>query len=236
MRFFIPVSYTHLPLTNAILKMIAIYAVGVIATFSYNKLLIKVTQGSLKEIRDTMFEHMEKLPIRYFDTHNHGDIMSIYTNDTDTLRQMISQSVPQVIVSATTIVCVLVSMIVMSIPMTIISVLMVCVMLLVSKHVTNRSGRYFFAQQTNLGKVNGFIEEMMEGQKVVKVFTHEEEAKFDFDKVNEELFESAYQANKYANILMPLIGNLGYVSYAVSYTHLIHLVGESPTTGIYRQV
>ena len=147
------------PLTNAILKMIAIYAVGVIATFSYNKLLIKVTQGSLKEIRDTMFEHMEKLPIRYFDTHNHGDIMSIYTNDTDTLRQMISQSVPQVIVSATTIVCVLVSMIVMSIPMTIISVLMVCVMLLVSKHVTNRSGRYFFAQQTNLGKVNGFIEE-----------------------------------------------------------------------------
>ncbi|MDB7038248.1 ABC transporter ATP-binding protein [Erysipelatoclostridium ramosum] len=203
------------PLTNAILKMIAIYAVGVIATFSYNKLLIKVTQGSLKEIRDTMFEHMEKLPIRYFDTHNHGDIMSIYTNDTDTLRQMISQSVPQVIVSATTIVCVLVSMIVMSIPMTIISVLMVCVMLLVSKHVTNRSGRYFFAQQTNLGKVNGFIEEMMEGQKVVKVFTHEEEAKFDFDKVNEELFESAYQANKYANILMPLIGNLGYVSYVL---------------------
>ena len=175
------------PLTNAILKMIAIYAVGVIATFSYNKLLIKVTQGSLKEIRDTMFEHMEKLPIRYFDTHNHGDIMSIYTNDTDTLRQMISQSVPQVIVSATTIVCVLVSMIVMSIPMTIISVLM----------------------------VNGFIEEMMEGQKVVKVFTHEEEAKFDFDKVNEELFESAYQANKYANILMPLIGNLGYVSYVL---------------------
>ena len=162
-----------------------------------------------------MFEHMEKLPIRYFDTHNHGDIMSIYTNDTDTLRQMISQSVPQVIVSATTIVCVLVSMIVMSIPMTIISVLMVCVMLLVSKHVTNRSGRYFFAQQTNLGKVNGFIEEMMEGQKVVKVFTHEEEAKFDFDKVNEELFESAYQANKYANILMPLIGNLGYVSYVL---------------------
>ena len=212
------------PLTNAILKMIAIYAVGVIATFSYNKLLIKVTQGSLKEIRDTMFEHMEKLPIRYFDTHNHGDIMSIYTNDTDTLRQMISQSVPQVIVSATTIVCVLVSMIVMSIPMTIISVLMVCVMLLVSKHVTNRSGRYFFAQQTNLGKVNGFIEEMMEGQKVVKVFTHEEEAKFDFDKVNEELFESAYQANKYANILMPLIGNLGYVSYV-----LVAVVGMQDT-------
>ena len=187
------------PLLNAILKMAAIYAIGVIATYTFNKLLINVSQGSLKEIRDTMFEHMEQLPIRYFDTHNHGDIMSIYTNDTDTLRQMISQSIPQVIVSATTI----------------ISVIMVCVMLAVSKHVTGKSGKYFFAQQTNLGKVNGFIEEMMEGQKVVKVFTHEEEAKIDFDKVNEELFESAYEANKYANILMPLIGNLGYVSYVL---------------------
>lgn len=203
------------PLLNAILKMMAIYAVGVIATFIFNKLLINVSQGSLKEIRDTMFEHMEQLPICYFDTHNHGDIMSIYTNDTDTLRQMISQSIPQVIVSAATIICVFVSMLIMSIPLTIISVIMVCVMLGVSKYVTNRSGKYFFAQQTNLGKVNGFIEEMMEGQKVVKVFTHEEEAKIDFDKVNEELFESAYEANKYANILMPLIGNLGYVSYVL---------------------
>ncbi len=203
------------PLLNAILKMVAIYAIGVIATYTFNKLLINVSQGSLKEIRDTMFEHMEQLPIRYFDTHNHGDIMSIYTNDTDTLRQMISQSIPQVIVSATTIICVFVSMLVMSIPLTIISVIMVCVMLGVSKYVTNRSGKYFFAQQTNLGKVNGFVEEMMEGQKVVKVFTHEEEAKIDFDKVNEELFESAYEANKYANILMPLIGNLGYVSYVL---------------------
>lgn len=203
------------PLLNAILKMVAIYAIGVIATYTFNKLLINVSQGSLKEIRDTMFEHMEQLPICYFDTHNHGDIMSIYTNDTDTLRQMISQSIPQVIVSATTIICVFVSMLVMSIPLTIISVIMVCVMLGVSKYVTNRSGKYFFAQQTNLGKVNGFVEEMMEGQKVVKVFTHEEEAKIDFDKVNEELFESAYEANKYANILMPLIGNLGYVSYVL---------------------
>ena len=203
------------PLLNAILKMAAIYAIGVIATYTFNKLLINVSQGSLKEIRDTMFEHMEQLPIRYFDTHNHGDIMSIYTNDTDTLRQMISQSIPQVIVSETTIICVFVSMLVMSIPLTIISVIMVCVMLAVSKHVTGKSGKYFFAQQTNLGKVNGFIEEMMEGQKVVKVFTHEEEAKIDFDKVNEELFESAYEANKYANILMPLIGNLGYVSYVL---------------------
>lgn len=203
------------PLLKAILKMIAIYGIGVIATYAFNKILIKISQGSLKEIRDTMFEHMEQLPIRYFDSHNHGDIMSIYTNDADTLRQMISQSVPQVIVSAMTIISVFISMLVMSIPLTIISVIMVFVMLGASKHVTNKSGKYFFAQQSNLGKVNGFIEEMMEGQKVVKVFTHEQAAKNDFDKVNEELFESAYAANKYANILMPIIGNLGYVSYVL---------------------
>lgn len=200
--------------------MIAIYAIGVLATYGFNRILINVSQGSLKEIRDSMFEHMEKLPIRYFDTHNHGDIMSIYTNDADTLRQMISQSVPQVIVSGITILSVFVSMIIISVPLTCISVFMVIVMLFVSKHVTSRSGKYFYQQQINLGKVNGFIEEMMEGQKVVKVFTHEEEAKKDFDKVNEELFESAYEANKYANILMPLIGNLGYVSYV-----LVALIG-----------
>ena len=141
--------------------------------------------------------------------------MSIYTNDADTLRQMISQSIPQVIVSAMTIISVFISMLVISIPLTIISVIMVFVMLEVSKHVTNKSGKYFFDQQTNLGKVNGFIEEMMEGQKVVKVFTHEQEAKLDFDKVNEQLFQSAYAANKYANILMPIIGNLSYVSYVL---------------------
>ena len=208
------------PLLNAIIRMIAIYAIGVLATYGFNRILINVSQGSLKEIRDSMFEHMEKLPIRYFDTHNHGDIMSIYTNDADTLRQMICQSVPQVIVSGITILSVFVSMIIISVPLTCISVFMVIVMLFVSKHVTSRSGKYFYQQQINLGKVNGFIEEMMEGQKVVKVFTHEEEAKKDFDKVNEELFESAYEANKYANILMPLIGNLGYVSYV-----LVALIG-----------
>ena len=208
------------PLLNAIIRMIAIYAIGVLATYGFNRILINVSQGSLKEIRDSMFEHMEKLPIRYFDTHNHGDIMSIYTNDADTLRQMISQSVPQVIVSGITILSVFVSMIIISLPLTCISVFMVIVMLFVSKHITSRSGKYFYQQQINLGKVNGFIEEMMEGQKVVKVFTHEEEAKKDFDKVNEELFESAYEANKYANILMPLIGNLGYVSYV-----LVALIG-----------
>lgn len=203
------------PLLNAILKMITIYGIGVIATYAFNKILIKVSQGSLKEIRDTMFEHMEQLPIQYFDTHNHGDIMSIYTNDADTLRQMISQSVPQVIVSAMTIISVFISMLVISLPLTVISVIMVFVMFGASKHVTNKSGKYFFDQQTNLGKVNGFIEEMMEGQKVVKVFTHEQEAKMDFDEVNEQLFQSAYAANKYANILMPIIGNLSYVSYVL---------------------
>lgn len=200
--------------------MIAIYAIGVLATYGFNRILINVSQGSLKRNRDSMFEHMEKLPIRYFDTHNHGDIMSIYTNDADTLRQMISQSVPQVIcIRYNNFKCFCLNVII-SVPLTCISVFMVIVMLFVSKHVTSRSGKYFYQQQINLGKVNGFIEEMMEGQKVVKVFTHEEEAKKDFDKVNEELFESAYEANKYANILMPLIGNLGYVSYV-----LVALIG-----------
>ena len=153
------------PLLNAIIRMIAIYAIGVLATYGFNRILINVSQGSLKEIRDSMFEHMEKLPIRYFDTHNHGDIMSIYTNDADTLRQMISQSVPQVIVSGITILSVFVSMIIISVPLTCISVFMVIVMLFVSKHVTSRSGKYFYQQQINLGKVNGFIEEMMEATK-----------------------------------------------------------------------
>ncbi len=205
----------YTPLLEAIGIMICIYLVGIIATYSFNRILINVSQGSLKEIRDDLFAHMQKLPIRYFDTHHHGDIMSIYTNDTDTLRQMISQSVPQMIVSGITMVSVLISMIVLSIPLTLLSVSVVIIMFMVSRFVTSRSGKYFFKQQENLGKVNGFIEEMMEGQKVIKVFTHEEEAKQDFDKVNEELFESANLANRYANILMPILGNLGYVSYVL---------------------
>lgn len=203
------------PLLHAIFKMIAIYAVGVLSTYSFNWIMIKVSQQSLKEFRDTMFEHMEQLPIRYFDTHNHGDIMSIYTNDADTLRQMISQSIPQVIVSTVTIISVFITMVITSIPLTLISVIMVCVMLKTTKFITAKSGKYFIKQQTNLGKVNGFIEEMMEGQKVVKVFTHEEEAIHDFDKINEELFESSNNANRYANILMPIMGNLGYISYVL---------------------
>lgn len=205
----------YMPLMKAIGIMISIYVVGILATYTFNRILINISQGSLKEIRDDLFAHMQKLPIRYFDTHHHGDIMSIYTNDTDTLRQMISQSVPQMIVSGITMLSVLISMIVLNIPLTLLSIAVVIVMFMISRLVTSRSGKFFFQQQNNLGKVNGFIEEMMEGAKVIKVFTHEDEAKHDFDKVNEELFESANLANRYANILMPILGNLGYVSYVL---------------------
>lgn len=204
------------PLFQALSIMVCIYMVGVISTYVYNKLLITISQGSLKKIRDDLFEHMEKLPIKYFDSHQHGDIMSIYTNDTDTLRQMISQSIPQVLASLITIISVFISMLYISIPLSIIVIIMTGIVFLVTKTVAGKSSKYFSKQQENLGKMNGFIEEMMEGQKVVKVFTHEQEAKEDFDKINEELFNSANQANKFANILMPIIGNLGYLSYVLT--------------------
>lgn len=204
-----------IPLIQALCQMALIYLIGVASTFTYNKILTYVTQGVLKEVRDSLFEHMETLPIKYFDTNSHGDIMSIYTNDTDTLRQMISQSIPQVIVSACTIVGVFVSMLTISIPLTVIVVAMVFVVQIVTKLVVRKSGHYFIQQQNNLGKTNGFIEEMMTGQKVIKVFTHERQSMEDFDKINNELFESAYKANMYANILMPILGNLGYVSYVL---------------------
>lgn len=204
------------PLFNALSIMVAIYLAGVLSTYLYNKLLINVSQGSLKDIRDDLFNHMEALPIKYFDTHQHGDIMSIYTNDTDTLRQMISQSIPQVLASFITIISVFISMLYISIPLSIIVIIMTAVVFIVTKTVAGKSSKYFGKQQANLGKMNGFIEEMMEGQKVVKVFTHEEVAKEDFDRINEELFDSANQANKFANILMPIIGNLGYLSYVLT--------------------
>lgn len=203
------------PLLKALTTMAIIYLVGVLSTYAFNKILITVSQGTLKTIRDDLFAHMEKLPIQYFDTHNHGDIMSIYTNDTDTLRQMISQSIPQVLVSIITITGVFISMLTINIPLTIVSVFMVYVMKVVAQKVAGKSGKYFYEQQVNLGRVNGFIEEMMEGQKVIKVFTHEEEAKRDFDKENEQLYESAKKANTFANILMPIIGNLSYVSFVL---------------------
>ena len=191
------------------------YLIGVLATFSYNRIMVYVTQGTLKNLRNDMFHHMESLPIKYFDTHAHGDIMSIYTNDIDTLRQMISQSMPQLLSSVITIVSVFVSMIILSIPLTLVSLVMIAIMLFTTKKVAGLSGRYFLAQQKSLGAVNGYIEEMMEGQKVVKVFCHEEESLEKFNQLNDELYDSANNANKYGNILGPVNAQLGNVSYVV---------------------
>lgn len=205
-----------LPLLEAILVMAIIYLLGVFSTFMYSRIMIVVSQGTLKRFRDDMFAHMETLPIAYFDTHPHGEIMSLYTNDTDTLRQMISQSIPQLLSSIITIISVFISMIVISIPLTILAIVMIIVMLYVGKLIGGKSAVNFKEQQEALGKMNGYIEEMMEGQKVVKVFCYEEEAKQKFAKLNETLFESANNANKYANIIMPVMGNLGYINYVLT--------------------
>ncbi len=194
-------------------RMAVLFLCGVAANYGSNKLLIEVSQGTMKRVRDDLFAHMEKLPIRYFDTHYHGDIMSVYTNDTDTLRQVISQSFPQFVSSMITIIGVFASMCVLSLPLTLIVVVMVFVMKQAMSKITAKSSVYFHRQQKDLGKVNGYIEEMMSGTKVVKVFTHEEAVKKEFDEVNDMLFESAYQANQFANILMPVLGNLGNISY-----------------------
>ncbi|MDU3351040.1 MAG: ABC transporter transmembrane domain-containing protein, partial [Clostridium sp.] len=204
------------PLLKTIGMMAIIYYIGTFSTYLYNRIMIVVAQGSLKKIRDDMFEHMEGLPIKYFDTHSHGEIMSLYTNDTDTLRQMISQSLPQLVSSVITVVSVFISMIVLSLPLTLVAVVMIFVMFRVIKVIGGKSSLYFGKQQKDLGKVNGFIEEMMEGQKVVKVFCHEDESKIDFDKLNDDLCDSAYKANTFANILMPIMGNLGYINYVLT--------------------
>ncbi len=203
------------PLLMAIMDVAKFYLIGVAAAFLQNRIMIYVTQGTMKNIRVELFTHMESLPVKYFDTHPHGDIMSVYTNDIDTLRQMISQSMPQFLNSAVTIVSVLASMISISFPLTLVSLGMVGIMLLVTKTVAGQSGKYFMAQQKALGAVNGYIEEMMEGQKVVKVFCHEEETKEQFNKLNEELYNSANNANKFANMLGPINMQLGNVSYVV---------------------
>lgn len=204
------------PLLHALLVMAGIYYIGTVATFLYARIMISVTQGVLKEIRDKMFAHMEKLPIKYFDTHAHGDIMSCYTNDTDTLRQMISQSIPQMMSSSITIVSTFVSMLVLSVPLTLLIVLMVVCMVYVVRFIGGRSGMYFIRQQKSLGALNGYIEEMMEGQKVVKVFCHEEESKEKFYRLNDELFDSAKNAHTFANILMPVMANLGNINYVLT--------------------
>ena len=203
------------PLLAAILRVAAFYAIGAAATFSYNRIMIYVTQGTLRNLRNELFGHMETLPIRYFDTHARGDIMSIYTNDIDTLRQMISQSLPQMINSAFTIASVLVSMLILCIPLTILTLAMVCLMLLTTRKLAGLSGKYFMEQQKNVGILNGYVEEIMTGEKVVKVFCHEEESKADFKKINDQLFDSVDNANKYANVLMPANAQLGNCTYVL---------------------
>ena len=207
------------PLLSAMGRVAIFYGIGVISTFAYSKIMIYVSQGTIKNLRVELFSHMQDLPIRYFDSHAHGDIMSIYTNDIDTLRQLISQSLPQILNSAITVVSVFVSMVILNIPLTVLTIVMVIVTTVVTKKFAGFSSRYFLAQQRDLGKVNGFIEEMLNGQKVVKVFTHEQENIEAFDKINDELFESAYNANMYSNMLGPVnaqIGNLSYVLCALA--------------------
>lgn len=207
------------PLLAAMGRVAVFYGIGVISTFAYSKIMIYVSQGTIKNLRVELFSHMQDLPIRYFDSHAHGDIMSIYTNDIDTLRQLISQSLPHILNSAITVVSVFVSMVILNIPLTVLTIVMVIVTTVVTKKFAGFSSRYFLAQQRDLGKVNGFIEEMLNGQKVVKVFTHEQENIEAFDKINDELFESAYNANMYSNMLGPVnaqIGNLSYVLCALA--------------------
>ena len=200
-------------LAAAILRVAVIYCVGIAAVFVQNRLMARITQGTLKDLRDEMFTHMQTLPIKYFDTHAHGDIMSVYTNDIDTLRQMISQSLPQLVNTVVTLVGVLASMLYLSVPLTVLALAMVGVMLLATKYLTGNSGKYFIKQQQELGKVNGYIEEMMNGQKVIKVFCHEEIAIEEFDRLNDELFHSADKANSYSLVAMPVNGQLGNLSY-----------------------
>ena len=207
------------PLAWAIARVACFYGLGVAASFTQSRLMIVIAQGTMKHLRDDLFEKMETLPIKYFDTHAHGDIMSLYTNDIDTMRQMISQSIPQFLNSGITVVSTLVSMIVLDIPLTVITLLMVAVMILAAKKIGSQSSRFFLAQQKDLGKLNGCIEETMTGQKVVKVFCHEEESLAQFNELNDQLCDSAYRANKFANIMGPVnaqLGNLSYVICAVS--------------------
>ena len=196
-------------------QLACVMAVGILASYLYNRLMVTVSQGTLRNLRDDLFHKMESLPIQYFDTHSHGDIMSVYTNDVDTLRQLISQSIPQVINSSITMVATLVTMLVLSPALTVISLVTAVIMLLVTSNFSRLSGKYYVRQQRDLGAVDGFIEEMLDGQKVVKVFCHEEEAKADFRQVNDALRESSNKANRYANLLMPINANIGWLSYAM---------------------
>ena len=203
------------PLGGAIARVACFYAIGAASTYIYQRIMINVTQGTLRDLRNDLFAHMETLPISYFDTHAHGDVMSIYTNDIDTMRQLISQSIPQLINSAFTIVSVIVSMLILDIPMTFVTLGMVSLMLVVTRKVGGQSGKYFVAQQKDLGSLNGYIEEMMSGEKVIKVFSHEEQVKEEFRQRNNQLFDSADKANRFSNILGPINAQLGNLNYVV---------------------
>ena len=203
------------PLIQALTTIACVYLLGIACTFTYNMVMMYISQGVLKDIRDEMFAHMETLPIKYFDTHQHGDIMSHYTNDTDTLRQMVSQSIPNLFSSAITLVSTVISMLILSVPLTLLVFVGVFVMLAVSGKIGGNSARYFVAQQQSLGKTNGYIEEMMDGQKVIKVFCHEGQAVEEFNQLNDELFDTAKNANTFANILMPVNANIGNINYVV---------------------
>ncbi len=203
------------PLAQAILKLVSLYVVGILCSYTYNRIMVNIGQGTMRKLRLDLFNHMESLPIKYFDTHAHGDIMSVYTNDVDTLRQLMSQSIPQTINSLVTIVVTFFSMVVLDIPLTILSIFMIMIMMFTTSKLSKKTGRYFADQQRDLGKLNGFIEEMMEGQKVIKVFCHEEKSIEEFEFINEQLRNSANNANKFANIMMPINSNLGNISYVL---------------------
>ena len=217
--YILPMTAANAPdfsgLAAALIRLAAVFVIGIICAYGYNRIMVNVSQGTMRRLRMELFTHMEALPIRYFDSHAHGDIMSVYTNDVDTLRQLISQSIPQTLNSMVTLVTTFVSMLVLDIPLTVLSVLMVCVMLFTTSKLGSRSGKYFSRQQKDLGRVNGYIEEMMEGQKVVKVFCHEEKTFEEFQKLNQELRVSVENANKYANIMMPVNANIGNISYVL---------------------
>ena len=202
-------------LLHAIIRVGGFYLLGAISAFVQARVMVYVTQGTMKSLRDDLFAHMEKLPIKYFDTHSHGDIMSVYTNDIDTLRQLVSQSIPQILSSVITVVSVFISMIILNVPLTVLTLLMVGVMMFSAKYVTGKSGAYFAKQQRSLGKVNGYIEEMMSGQKVVKVFCHEEKSLEEFKALNDELFDSANNAHKFANVMGPINAQVGNISYVL---------------------
>ena len=218
-KYITPLIGVENPVYTELIKAVGImatfYLIGVVTIFIYTRVMVSISQGTLKKIRDEMFSKMQRLPIKYFDTHTHGDIMSHYTNDTDTLEQMIAQSMPQLISSVITVIGVFIAMIVTNVYLTMVVIISLIFMLTISKKIAGRSGKYFMRQQKQIGKVNGYIEEMINGQKVVKVFCHEEKSKEDFDKINDELFDAMNNAHKFANILMPTLVALGNIQYAL---------------------